>query len=267
LVHRPRYDDWSLPKGKLNQNEHVLLGAAREIEEETGQQVVIGPPLGVQRYMVRKNGDTAEKLVHYWSATPASDNGFEPNNEVDDVAWLPVDQARDRLSYPRDVGIVDALDRVIPITSTLVLVRHTDAVKRKDWDGKDNARPLSTTGKEVAERLVGVLAALGVNRLISSDAERCAATLTPYGAAIDRHLHLWPEISERGYESDPEALHGLADRAWKAGKVTAVCSHRPVLPALAREFGLRVGKFSTGAFVVAHRLGNGHMVHERFGPP
>jgi 8-oxo-(d)GTP phosphatase len=267
LVHRPRYDDWSLPKGKLTTHEHILLGARREIEEETGQEVVFGPALGIQRYPVRKNGGTADKMVHYWSATPVTDNGFEPNNEVDEILWLPVDQARDKLSYPRDVGVLDALDGVVPVTATLVLLRHTDAVKRKEWDGKDTARPLTSTGTAAAERLVGVLAALGVDRLISSDAERCAATITPYGAAIDRQIHLWPEISERGYEADPKAIDGLGDRAWKAGKVTAVCSHRPVLPALAREFGLRVGKFATGALLVAHRLANGHVVYERFGAP
>jgi len=267
LVHRPRYDDWSLPKGKLTTHEHVLLGARREIEEETGQQVVLGPALGIQRYPVRKNGGMADKMVHYWSATPVSDNGFEPNNEVDQILWLPVDEARDKLSYPRDVGVLDALERVIPVTATLVLLRHTDAVKRKEWDGKDTARPLTSTGTAVAERLAEVLAALGVDRLISSDAERCAATLTPYGAAIDRHIHLWPEISERGFEADPKAVDGLADRAWKDGKVTVVCSHRPVLPALARELGLRVGKFAPGAFLVAHRLADGRLVYERFGAP
>src|SRR3954462_13309233 len=82
LVHRPRYDDWSLPKGKLSQHEHVLLAARREIEEETGLQVLLGPPLGVQRYPIRKNGSTAEKLVHYWSAVPTADGGFQPNDEV-----------------------------------------------------------------------------------------------------------------------------------------------------------------------------------------
>lgn len=267
LVHRPRYDDWSLPKGKLTTHEHVLLAARREIEEETGQQVVLGPPLGVQRYRVRRNGGTAEKLVHYWSATAADDNGFEPNDEVDEVAWLSEDKARAKLSYPRDVDILDALDRVLPVTATLVVVRHAEAVKRKDWDGKDTVRPLNGTGTAVAERLTGVLAALGVNRVISSDAERCVATVTPYAASINRHIHLWPEISERGYDANPDGLRGLADRAWAPGKVTVVCSHRPVLPALAREFGLKVGKFSTGSFVVAHRLGDGRIVHERFGPP
>ncbi len=254
LVHRPRYDDWSLPKGKLNPNEHVLLGARREIEEETGQDVVIGPPLGVQRYTVRKNGGTADKLVHYWSATPVDSSDFHPNDET-------------KLSYPRDVDILDSLGRVVPVAATLILLRHAQAVKRKDWDGKDIVRPLSSTGIAQAERLTGVLAALGVNKLISSDAERCVASVAPYAASIDRHINQWPEISERGYESDPSAVRGLAQRAWKPGKVTVVCSHRPVLPALAREFGLRVGKFSPGSFLVAHRLEDGRLVYERFGAP
>jgi 8-oxo-dGTP diphosphatase len=267
LVHRPRYDDWSLPKGKLTPSEHVLHAARREIEEETGQQVVLGPPLGVQRYTVRKNGETAEKLVHYWSATPIADGEFQPNHEVDEIAWLPVDKARSKLSYPRDVDILNCLDRVVPVVATLVLLRHAEAMRRKDWDGKDTARPLSTSGTGQAERLTAVLGALGVNRLISSDAERCVASLTPYAASTGRHVRLWPEISERGYDANPGALGGLAEKAWKPGKVTVVCSHRPVLPALAREFGLRVGKFSPGAFLVAHRLGDGRLVHERFGAP
>ncbi|MGW1347435.1 NUDIX hydrolase [Kribbella sp. NPDC002412] len=267
LVHRPRYDDWSLPKGKLTMHEHVLVGARREIEEETGLQVVLGPPLGVQRYTVRKNGGTAQKLVHYWSATPLDDAEFEPNSEVDEVAWLPVDKARTKLSYPRDVDILECLGRVVPVVSTLVLLRHAEAIRRKDWESKDTSRPLSVNGTGQAERLTAVLGALGANRLVSSDAERCVATVTPYAASIDRHIHLWPEISERGFEADPEAISGLAEKAWKQDKVTVVCSHRPVLPALAREFGLRVGKFSPGAFLVAHRLGDGRLIYERFSAP
>ncbi|MFC6161017.1 NUDIX hydrolase [Kribbella jiaozuonensis] len=267
LVHRPRYDDWSPPKGKLNAHEHVLLAARREIAEETGVQVLLGPPLGVQRYAVRKNGGTAEKLVHYWSAVPLNEGDFEPNDEVDEISWLPVDKARNKLSYPRDVDILDALEHAVPVVSTVVVVRHAEAVKRKDWDGKDTVRPLTSNGTAVAERLADVLAALGADRIISSDAERCAATVTPYAASIDRHIHLWPEISERGYDADPGGLRGLAERVWRPGKVTVVCSHRPVLPALSRELGLKVGKFSTGAFLVAHRLADGRLVHERFRAP
>ena len=84
---------------------------------------------------------------------------------------------------------------------------------------------------------------------------------------VTQAIHLWPEISERGYDADPDGLRGLAERVWREGKVTVVCSHRPVLPALCRALGLKVGKFSTGSFLVAHRLADGRLVHERFGAP
>ncbi|WP_432945176.1 NUDIX hydrolase [Kribbella sp. CA-253562] len=267
LVHRPRYDDWSLPKGKLTADEHPLVAARREIEEETGQQVVLGPALGVQRYDVHKNNRVVPKLVHYWSAQIAGEHDFRPNDEVDRIAWLGVDEAAGRLSYPRDVEILDALAGAVPVVSSLVLLRHTEAMKRKEWDGDDSDRPLTDEGRETAQRLIDVLAALGVDRIRSSDAERCAATITPYAATIDRRIHLHPEISERGFKSDPDGMKGFARSAWKTGRVTVVCSHRPVLPALAGELGLPAGKFVPGAFVVAHRLADGRVVHERFAAP
>jgi 8-oxo-dGTP diphosphatase len=165
------------------------------------------------------------------------------------------------------VDIVDLLEGTAEVTSSLVVVRHAEAVKRKDWDGKDTNRPLTGPGRETAQRLTEVLAALGVDRVLSSDAERCTATVAPYAQSIGKKIHLHPEISERGYASDPDAMRGLGDLAWRKGKVTAICSHRPVLPALARELGLPVGKYAPGAFVVAHTLASGRIVHERFGAP
>lgn len=269
LVHRPRYDDWSLPKGKLDGGEHVLTAAAREIAEETGLRVRLGPPVGLQRYPVRKNGNTLPKVVHYWSATPVAggNDEFEPNDEVDQVRWLHVKAARRRLSYPRDVDMLDRLGDVVPATATLVLVRHATATKRKDWDDDDTDRPLAPGGTESAARLVEVLRALGVDRVLSSDAERCRATVAPYAEAAGLDLEIHPEISERGYDDDPAAMLGMASKAWSTGHVTAVCSHRPVLPALARELGLRVGKFSPGAFLVAHRIGTAKPLTERFTAP
>lgn len=268
LVHRPRYDDWSLPKGKLTPHEHVLTAARREIEEETGQLVLLGPPLGIQRYDVRKNGGTVPKMVHYWSAELVGpEREFVPNDEVDKLEWLPLDKARRRLSYPRDVDILDELAVVTPVISTLVLVRHAEAVKRKDWDGKDTNRPLTRTGRATAERLADVLAAVGVNRVRSSDAERCATTVAPYADSIGRQIHLHPEISERGYEADPSRLGAMPAQSWKPGKITVVCSHRPVLPALSKALGLKVGKFAPGAFLIAHQLEGGRLVYQRFRAP
>lgn len=266
LVHRPRYDDWSLPKGKLDPGEHVLTAAAREIREETGLEVRLGPPAGLQRYDVRKNGGTVPKVVHYWTAVPVAEGNFTPNDEVDELAWVHVKRARRQLTYPRDLSLLDKLSDLVPAEATVVLVRHAAAIKRKAWDGKDTVRPLSPEGTESAGKLVGVLRALSADRVISSDAERCLATVLPYAEAAGLTIEQHPEISERGFESDPSALRGLGTTSWAPGRVTVICSHRPVLPALARELGLRIGKFSPGAFLAAHRTPNG-LLTERFTAP
>ncbi|MFC9092349.1 NUDIX hydrolase [Streptomyces sp. NPDC057072] len=104
LVHRPRYDDWSHPKGKLKRGEDPLAGALREVEEETGYLAVPGSPLPTARY--ETNGRPKE--VRYWAAEGARGH-FIPNNEVDRILWLPPTAARHRLTQPRDRDLVDAL--------------------------------------------------------------------------------------------------------------------------------------------------------------
>ncbi|MEV0120568.1 NUDIX hydrolase [Streptomyces sp. NPDC050703] len=104
LVHRPRYDDWSFPKGKLKRGEDALAGALREVEEETGHRCAPGARLPTARYTVQGR----PKRVDYWAAE-ATGGHFEPNSEVDRVRWLPPGEARDRLTQPRDKQLVDAL--------------------------------------------------------------------------------------------------------------------------------------------------------------
>ncbi len=110
LVHRPRYDDWSFPKGKLDAGEAAVVAAVREVEEETGLRGVLGAELPEVRY-VDHHG--RPKRARYW-AMAATDGTFVPNEEVDDVRWLPVEEARARLTYPHDVGVLDALERLDP---------------------------------------------------------------------------------------------------------------------------------------------------------
>ena len=90
LVHRPRYDDWSFPKGKSLPGEHVLLTAVREVEEETSVRVALGRRLGSQSYLA----DGKPKRVEYWAARPVSPERFAPNDETDALAWLPLADAR-----------------------------------------------------------------------------------------------------------------------------------------------------------------------------
>ncbi|MBL7496974.1 NUDIX hydrolase [Frankia sp. CNm7] len=106
LVHRPRYDDWSLPKGKVDDGETWLAAAVREVDEETGLQVEVGAPLGDVAYQVRRHGAVAGKVVRYW-ALRATGGVFTPNEEVDELRWLPPAAATALLSYDLDREIVE----------------------------------------------------------------------------------------------------------------------------------------------------------------
>ncbi|SFY51790.1 NUDIX hydrolase [Streptomyces sp. F-1] len=104
LVHRPKYDDWSHPKGKLEPGEDALAGALREVVEETGYTAEPGAELPTLRYLV----DARPKQVRYWAAEAAA-GGFVPNHEVDRVLWLAPAAARARLTHAHDRDLVDAL--------------------------------------------------------------------------------------------------------------------------------------------------------------
>jgi 8-oxo-dGTP diphosphatase len=104
VVHRPRYDDWSLPKGKLDPGETFEEAALREVWEETGVRCSLVRELPAVEYSVRDR----PKLVRYWLMSVESDPGFTPNDEVDEVRWLPPADAGELLSYDRDKEVVAA---------------------------------------------------------------------------------------------------------------------------------------------------------------
>jgi 8-oxo-dGTP diphosphatase len=111
LVHRPRYDDWSLPKGKLDRGESWEDAAVREVEEETGLRCELGPELSPVAYRDNKE---REKVVRYWLMEATGDDaGFVPNDEVDALRWLASGDAPAQLGYPRDAELVrEALGRL-----------------------------------------------------------------------------------------------------------------------------------------------------------
>ncbi|MFD3455878.1 NUDIX hydrolase [Streptomyces sp. NPDC058691] len=106
LIHRPKYDDWSLPKGKLKRGETAVDGARREVKEETGLDCVLGVPLPSSMYVVAGR----PKVVRYWAAR-AGQGAFTPNREVDRMIWLPPVAARHRLTHERDRPVLDAFLR------------------------------------------------------------------------------------------------------------------------------------------------------------
>ena len=105
LVHRPRYDDWTFPKGKLDPGESFESAALREVEEETGVRCSLGRELPSSHYEV--NG--RPKLVRYWLMTPQGETPFVPNDETDDLRWVAPNEARALLTYDRDRDVLSAL--------------------------------------------------------------------------------------------------------------------------------------------------------------
>ena len=205
-MHRPKYDDWSFPKGKLDRGEHATAAAVREVEEETGLRVRLGVPLRSQRYPIR----VGTKLVHYWVGRAVGDGdvgGYEPNAEIDEVAWFPIDKARRRLSYQFDIDTLDEALAHAQKTRTLVILRHSQARSRKAWRADDRERPLLATGKHQADRLVPVLSAYDVRRLVSSSSTRCVQTLEPYAAATGRKLRTEDQLSEE--DASPKAVRAV----------------------------------------------------------
>src|SRR5258707_2837594 len=219
LVHRPRYDDWSFPKGKREPGEHMLLTAVREVAEETGVRVILGRPLPAARY--ERNG--RPKRVDYWVGRPAVGGwaSFQPNDEVDDLAWLPVPAARGRLSYPHDAAMLDAFAAGPADTVPFVLLRHASAVGRDAWPGEDWDRPLDPRGADESERLAALLSCFGSSRVISSPAERCVATVRPYATLIGADLEIETVLAAERAGDEPGA---------GAARVAAiVAARRPAL--------------------------------------
>ncbi|MEY2447790.1 MAG: 8-oxo-dGTP diphosphatase [Acidimicrobiaceae bacterium] len=103
VVHRPRYDDWSLPKGKRDPGETDEQCAVREVEEETGLRCSLGRELLPTRYVDRKG---RPKVVRYWDMKVLGSRSFVANDEIDEVVWLPIHEAEARLSYPYDAAVL-----------------------------------------------------------------------------------------------------------------------------------------------------------------
>ncbi|MBB2913348.1 8-oxo-dGTP diphosphatase [Streptosporangium becharense] len=248
LVHRPKYDDWSFPKGKLKPGEHVVAAALREVAEETGVTVELGRPLPTSRYT--KGG--RPKRVDYWLARMVADEHLADGNEVDRVAWLPVAEARRRLTYEADRGLLSAFDEAPPATTPLVLVRHGLAGDRHEWDGPDDERPLDETGRRQAGVLADVLDAFRPAELVSSPSRRCVQTLEPYAGRAGLGVRLEPPLSETRY--DPRACLRLVSEALASDRSTVLCSHGKVLPDLISRIDDRPGDthLGKGAFMVMH---------------
>jgi 8-oxo-dGTP diphosphatase len=243
LVHRRRHGgDWTLPKGKCEPGEHVLMTAVREVAEETGLDVVLGRPLGQSSY----DSGGRPKQVWYWAGRgPEAPRGFTPNDEVDELAWLSVPAASERLSYPVDVERLSVFAAGPARTVPLILLRHATAGTRAGWPGDDRARPLDPDGRRTAQQLARLLCCFGAGRVISSAAERCIATVRPYAELAGARIETEPLFTAGPRGADPAAAdRAAADRAAAIaadGVPAVICTHRENLPLLLEAACARLG--------------------------
>ncbi len=252
LVHRPKYDDWSFPKGKLDPEEHQTTAAVREVAEESGLDVRLGPPLPDQHYDVR-NGRTRPKVVHYWAARVVGGDDvstYRPNDEVDEVAWVPLDKAPEVLTYRRDRETLTAVEPLRKKTLPLVVLRHGRSEARKAWTGDDRKRPLTGEGEMQAETVVPILGAYGVHRVLSSSSRRCWTTVSPYADVVDVDVEVTNDLSEE--DASPRAVERLVNRVLDRREATVLCTHRPVLPHVYAALGVDDPKLDPGGMLVVH---------------
>ena len=246
VIHRPRYDDWSFPKGKSLPGEHVLITAVREVAEETGVEIVLGRRLSTAHYYV---SDGKPKQVDYWAARPAAQAAaaaFAPNDEVDRLAWLPLTAAGDRLTYPHDLEVLSEFAAAPAVTSALIMLRHASARNKKAWQKAghpdDSTRPLTPLGQAQAKLLGQILSCFGPARVISSPTERCLATVEPYaaltGGVVEPASALAPppddqDLTEAG-PAEAAAVRDLVTGLISAGEPAVISGHRENLPAMLR---------------------------------
>ncbi|WP_028654727.1 NUDIX hydrolase [Nocardioides sp. J54] len=267
LVHRPRYDDWSFPKGKLDPGEHPVAAAVREVEEETGLRVRLGPPLPSQRYPVNGRG----KTVHYWTGrVTGSDDvaGYEPNDEIDAVEWVPHDDARERLTYEHDRRTLQQARRLRRRTHAVIVLRHGLALERDDWEGEDADRPLRAAGEEQAARLVDLLAAYGVQRVVTSSSTRCVQSVRPYADAHGLDLDLRRRLSEE--KATAGAVARIVEELLAGDQPAVLCTHRPVLPLAYDAAGIApddVEELAKAEMLVLHVRKGAVVAVERHQPP
>lgn len=241
VVHRPKYDDWSWPKGKVDPGESLPACAVREVAEETGVQVELGLPLPSVKYPV--NSDKL-KVCLYWAARPiADDRGavaarervVPGEKEVDEVRWVDATKALKKLTHKHDReplgALIDLHEDGFLDTWSVLIARHGRAKKRSAWPDGEETRPLTKPGAHQARALVPLLAAYGAEEIITSPWARCHETLAPYARASGIEAFLAPQLTEQAAKEDPSGVRALvADVLERRDVPTVICTHRPVMP-------------------------------------
>jgi 8-oxo-dGTP pyrophosphatase MutT (NUDIX family)/phosphohistidine phosphatase SixA len=233
LVHRPRYDDWSFPKGKVEDGESLREAAVREVGEETGLEARIGGELPSSSY---RDGAGRSKVVSYWFMEPVAGSDLRPTGEVDEARWFALPDARAALTHERDRELLDV---AAAADASAYLIRHAKAGDRDAWSGEDRLRPLSKSGRRQAKGLVRTLADRSIGHIASSPALRCLDTVRPLAKQRGRQV----DVREELFEGAPlDGILAIVDDARSVG--TVVCAHGDLIPGAIEHYearGARVG--------------------------
>lgn len=239
LVYRPKYDDWSWPKGKNEPKESHRHTAVREVGEETGYAVTLGPHIAQIEYPLENEGKKSisksgaknssqnnnktevVKRIHYWMMREIDENAamkrlpaFGPikpakPTEIGNVIWLTPSKARKKLTHDSDRKVLDSFLEKLHAGQTeyktLILVRHGKAESRKSWQGSEATRPITPLGSAASYALGRELACYAPNRIVSSPWKRCVETVATFAHDSSLSIEQIAELTEDHHENKPKS--------------------------------------------------------------
>lgn len=254
LVHRPRYDDWTFPKGKVDLGENPVFAAYRELREETGYEGALTTYICQVEYMA----DNLPKKVDYWmSRAKNPENQFVANEEVDAITWVTLKEAKQMLTHEIDREVLSKFKEQERYTSTLILLRHGKALKRSEWSDYDIDRPLAQLGIAQAQAMARHLRPYDINGIYSSDALRCYSTVEPLAAALNLTVTISTDLNEDTFEKHPKKALEFVERLLLFPGNHVVCGHNPILPRIMEKIAgglFKNRELEPGdAWVIQHR--------------
>ena len=269
IIHRPKYDDWTFPKGKAEIGEPLIACAYREVLEETNIETAFGPYLGEVEYLT----NDGKKKVSFWSAKVIKEKEFNPNAEVDQLKWVEVTKVKEMLTLDTDRKILEQFLEIEPDTKPLVLLRHAKAVTRDEWQGEDDDRPLDSYGQNQAKRLLAMYQVFNLEQIHSSDAVRCYDTVVAIAKGLNIKLEVTGKLSESTFKKDKEKAFDYAKDLMKLNESVLLCSHNPILPKMLNkltkksEVDADEGKLLPADGWVIHRIGKEVIQIDRIDSP